>query len=64
MGLIEVEIFDFNNMKDPQFVCIGGYFVRANEKISNGKKISEQLWVFENLKTKRGCDSYFSGWCN
>ncbi len=51
-------------MKGQQFVCIGGYFVRTNEKIQNGKKISEQLWVFENLKTKKGCDFYFSGWCN
>ena len=50
-------------MKNQQFVCVGGYFVETNEKIHNGKKISEQLWVFENLKTKKGCDSYFSGWC-
>ncbi|HSW48406.1 MAG TPA: hypothetical protein VLG67_05000, partial [Candidatus Saccharimonadales bacterium] len=38
-------------MKGQQFVCIGGYFVRTKEKNPNGKKISEQLWVFENLKT-------------
>jgi hypothetical protein len=50
-------------MKGQQYVCIGGYFVRTNEKIQNGKMISEHLWVFENLKTKKGCDSYFSGWC-
>ena len=50
-------------MEDQKFVCIGGYFVRTNEKNLNGRKISEQLWVFENLKTKKGCDSYFSGWC-
>ncbi|HSW75977.1 MAG TPA: hypothetical protein VLG50_02970 [Candidatus Saccharimonadales bacterium] len=43
-------------MKNQQFVCIGGSFVKTNEK--------NQLWVFENLKTKKGCDSYFSGWCS
>ena len=44
-------------------LSIGGYFVETNEKFQNGKKILNHLWVFENLKTKKGCDSYFSGWC-
>jgi len=50
-------------MKNQQFVCIGGSYVRTNEKIRHGKKEYNQLWVFENLTTKKGCDSYFSGWC-
>ncbi len=50
-------------MKNQQFVCIGGSFVKTNEKIQNGKREFKHLWVFENLKTKKGCDSYFSGWC-
>ena len=50
-------------MKNQQFVCIGGSFIRTNEKIQHGKKEYNHLWVFENLKTKKGCDSYFSGWC-
>ncbi len=51
-------------MINHQFVCIGGYFVEKKEKIQNKKKECHQLWVFENLKTKQGCDSYFSGWCS
>lgn len=51
-------------LKNQQYVCIGGSFVKTNEKIQNGKKKYNHLWVFENLKTKKGCDSYFSGWCN
>lgn len=51
-------------MKNQKFVCIGGAFVEINEKIQHGKKEYNQLWVFENLKTKKGCDSYFSGWCS
>jgi hypothetical protein len=51
-------------MKNQQYVCIGGAFAGTHEKIKNGKKITEHGWVFENLKTKKGCDSYFSGWCN
>jgi hypothetical protein len=52
-----------NLMKNQHYVCIGGIFVETNEKIQDGKKVSNHLWVFENLKTKTGCDSYFSGWC-
>ncbi len=51
-------------MKNQQFVCIGGIFVEKNIKIEDRKQITNYLWGFENLKTKKGCDSYFSGWCN
>lgn len=50
-------------MKNQQFVCIGGSFVETNEKTEYGKKEYNHLWIFENIKTKKGCDSYFSGWC-
>lgn len=51
-------------MKNQEFVCIGGSFDKTNEKIQDGKKMINHLWVFANLKTKKGCDSYFSGWCS
>ena len=53
-----------NLMKNQKYVCIGGAFAGTHEKIINGKKITEHGWIYENLKTKKGCDSYFSGWCN
>jgi hypothetical protein len=51
-------------MKNQQYVCIGGIFAGTHEMIENGKKITRHGWVYENLKTKKGCDSYFSAWCN
>ncbi|OGT35609.1 MAG: hypothetical protein A3F11_00275 [Gammaproteobacteria bacterium RIFCSPHIGHO2_12_FULL_37_14] len=50
-------------MKNQQYVCVGGAFAGTRTKIVNGKEITEHGWIFENLKTKKGCDSYFSGWC-
>jgi hypothetical protein len=51
-------------MKYQKYVCIGGSFSGTEEKIIGGKKIKEHGWIFENLKTDKGCDSYFSGWCS
>jgi len=50
-------------MKNQQYVCIGGAFAGSHKKIIYGIEITEHGWIFENLKTKKGCDSYFSGWC-
>jgi len=50
-------------MKNQQYVCIGGAFAGTHKKLKNGQEITEHGWIFENLKTKKGCDSYFSGWC-
>lgn len=46
-----------------QYACIGGIYVGTYKKNINGQEITEHGWIFENLKTKKGCDSYFSGWC-
>lgn len=51
-------------MKNQQYVCIGGAFAGTHKKSENEKSILEHGWMFENLKTKAGCDSYFSGWCD
>jgi len=51
-------------MKDEKYVCIGGAFAGTHKKIKNGKNITTHGWIFENLKTKKGCDSYFSEWCH
>lgn len=51
-------------MKNQEYVCIGGAFSGTEKKIIDGREIKEHGWVFENLKTKKGCDSYFSGWCS
>ena len=51
-------------MKNEKYVCIGGAFAGTYKKIAHGKETIEHGWIFENLKTKKGCDSYFSGWCS
>lgn len=50
-------------MKNEKNVCIGGAFAGTRKRIVDGKKIIEHGWIYENLKTNKGCDSYFSGWC-
>lgn len=50
-------------LKNQQYACIGGTYVSTHKKIKDRQEITEHGWIFENLKTKKGCDSYFSGWC-
>lgn len=51
-------------IKNEKYVCIGGAFAGTHKKIVDGREVTEHSWIFENLKTKKGCDSYFSGWCS
>lgn len=51
-------------MKNQEHVCIGGAFSGTYKRIVDGKELEEHGWIFENLKTNKGCDSYFSGWCS
>jgi len=51
-------------IKNQLYACIGGVYVSTHKKMEDGKEITEHGWIFENLKTKKGCDSYFSGWCS
>jgi len=50
-------------LENQKYACIGDAYAGVYKKIMNGRKITEQGWIFENLKTNKGCDSYFSGWC-
>lgn len=67
---LELETFhkDFNRwqklMKGEKYVCLAGDFVSIeNEFAPNGKKMKVYGWIFDKLKTKKGCASYF-GNCN
>jgi hypothetical protein len=46
-------------MKNEKYVCLAGNFINREEK-SKGVMTS---WVFEKIKTQKGCDSYFTGDC-
>jgi hypothetical protein len=47
-------------MKNEKYVCLLGDFVNR-ETI---KGVVSQHWVFEKIKTKKGCDSYFANDCH
>lgn len=42
-------------MKNQKYVCLAGNFVNREEKANS----VITRWIFEKIKTKKGCDSYF-----
>lgn len=47
-------------MNGEKYVCLAGHFVDIKKKkVMNGRTQTTYRWVFEKLKTKKGCDSYF-----
>lgn len=51
-------------MKNEKYVCLAGRFSSYKETKRNGKTWKKYSWVYEKLKTKKGCDSFFAGQCN
>lgn len=45
-------------MKGEKYVCLGGDFVNCERTHENGIDREECGWIFEKIKTKKGCDSY------
>lgn len=50
-------------MKNEKYVCLAGSMGRAEKKIKNNKSYIKYVWIFEKIKTLKGCDSYFTGQC-
>lgn len=48
-------------MKDEKYVCLSGTFIDSEERILQGQKQKIYSWIFDKMKTKKGCDSYFTG---
>lgn len=46
-------------MKKEKYVCLAGGFVHRERQFVNGKTKEIYGWIFEKIKTKKGCDSYF-----
>lgn len=46
-------------MKGAKYVCLAGDFVGYEHKKENGIERDVYGWIFEKIKTKKGCDSYF-----
>jgi len=59
---------DFNRwrqlMKGEKHVCLGGHFVSHEKMFDHGIPIEVYGWIFDKIKTKKGCDSYFDGDCD
>lgn len=51
-------------MKKEKYVCLAGHFVDKNTRIENGISQEVHEWIFDKIKTKKGCNSYFSNSCN
>jgi len=49
-------------IKNQAHVCIHGHFVSNEIELFNGKKQRVYGWVFNKLKTNKGCSGYFG--CN
>lgn len=46
-------------MDGEKYVCLAGHFVDLEKEVRNGKTWITYGWIFEKIKTKKGCDSYF-----
>jgi hypothetical protein len=52
-------------MQNEKYVCVAGRFFGCKNKITfDGIQYKHCSWVFEKLKTKKGCDSYFQNDCH
>lgn len=45
-------------MKGEKYVCLAGDFVNYEHKNANGIERDVYGWIFEKIKTRKGCDSY------
>ncbi len=50
--------------KNQDAICLLGIPAGEEQKKVNGKSILVQGWVWDRLKTKKGCISYFEGECD
>jgi len=54
----------YSLIRKEKYVCLGGDFVSVGERTIDGKKKKVYGWIFDKIKTKNGCLSYFSGDCD
>jgi hypothetical protein len=51
-------------MQAEKYVCIAGNFIESEEKTIESVKQHTHYWVFEKMKTKKGCEAYFEDGCH
>ena len=45
------------------YVCVSGQYIGTEEKVIRGKRQFGRAWIYDKLKTKKGCASWFEGDC-
>jgi hypothetical protein len=45
-------------VRGEKYVCLAGDYVNREYRVENGIKREVYNWIFEKIKTKKGCDSY------
>jgi hypothetical protein len=51
-------------MKGEKYVCLAGHFVNYSEPSDYGVKRKVYGWIFDRLKTKKGCVAYLNSDCD
>lgn len=51
-------------MKGEKYVCLAGHFVNYSEPSDYGIKRKVYGWIFDRLKTKKGCVAYLNSNCD
>jgi len=68
MSIVSGEEFTFHQfqklMEHQKYVCLAGGFVNRIEKTEKNGTRQIYYWIFEKIKTKKGCHSYFEGGCS
>jgi hypothetical protein len=44
-----------------KYVCVSGAFIDSESSPNGGRR---SYWIYDKFKTRRGCDSYFEGYCS
>lgn len=51
-------------MKDENYVCLAGRFINREKFVDRGEQVEVYNWMFDKIKTQKGCASYFDGDCD
>lgn len=50
-------------MHKEKYVCLAGHFVDHEKYIVRNTKVESYGWIFDKIKTTKGCFAYFTGKC-
>ena len=51
-------------MQDEKYICFAGAYMEKEVRVIQGKKQQVHYWVFEKMKTKKGCEAYHQNGCH